>query len=147
MSTLIIIKYTALAVVMALVSYWDFKKKEIPNRVLAAALAAGIAITFVSLDVSEFIRSAIGLGTGALVMLLFYFMSKKSLGFGDVKLAAVMGWYIGAENVISVIFYALAVLVIFGIATVILKKINFKTEIPFAPFMAIGLAINFIFSI
>ena len=69
----------------------------------------------------------------------------KAMGLGDVKLATTMGiWLVFPDMVLSV---ALAFIVgsIVGLTMMGLKKLKFKSNIPFGPFIATGVTLVFFF--
>lgn len=68
-------------------------------------------------------------------------LTKKSLGFGDVKLIAVVGAYLGPENVLAAAFIAAFAAAGFGIIQKIRKKGDLHTEISFGPFIAAGVSL------
>lgn len=79
-----------------------------------------------------------GLAAGLFFFLIAYFLSRKSIGMGDVKLAAVLGWYLG----LSLIWWDLAVGLCFAglycVIQLLRKKLTMKDSIPLVPFLAIG---------
>ena len=60
------------------------------------------------------------------------------MGFGDVKLAVLMGLLLGTEKVLAAIFSAFFFGAIIGIILMINKKKGLKSEIPFGPFLISG---------
>jgi leader peptidase (prepilin peptidase) / N-methyltransferase len=121
----------------------DLDQRIIPNRITGpAALAAVVAI--VALDV-DFLPEALiaGVAAGG-----FFFMAvvlyPRGMGMGDVKLAAVLGLYLG-RAVAPAIFIALVSGVAVGAAVIARKgvKEGRKTAVPFGPFLALGGVIAF----
>ena len=86
--------------------------------------------------------------------LLWFFSRGKWIGFGDAKLALGIGWfvgYIGGPSAIALGFWIGAVV---SVGLLMWSKITQKgvvidrhTEIPFAPFLIIGLALVFFLQI
>ena len=64
------------------------------------------------------------------------------MGFGDVKLAFLMGLLLGLPNVLTALFLAFFFGAIIGIILMVFDKKNLKSEIPFAPFLIIGTLIT-----
>ena len=107
--------------------------------------------------------------SGILVAFPFYLLwlvsSGKWMGFGDAKLALGIGWLLGVGYGFSAIVFAfwigaIVALLIMAVASLlkyiykktkgrvgILHSVKFKTEIPFAPFLIIGLLIVFFFNV
>jgi leader peptidase (prepilin peptidase)/N-methyltransferase len=116
----------------------DLDHRIIPNRLTApAALLA--PVLGLALDPSYVPEQLIaGLGAGG-----FFFaaaaLHRKGMGMGDVKLAGVLGLYLG-RAVVPAVFIALIVGVVVGAA--IIAHVGMargrKTAVPFGPFLAVG---------
>ncbi len=75
-----------------------------------------------------------------------YLVSKgKWMGFGDVKLAFLLGLFLGWPSIVVALFSAFCLGAVAGIALIAFKKKGLKSEVPFAPFLIIGTAIAFFF--
>jgi leader peptidase (prepilin peptidase)/N-methyltransferase len=121
----------------------DLDHRIIPNRITgSAAIAALVAIA--ALD-SDFLVEAIiaGIAGGG-----FFFIAAvlypRGMGMGDVKLAGVLGLYLG-RAVAPAILIALVAGVVVGAAIIARKgaKEGRKTAVPFGPFLAAGGMIAF----
>ena len=60
------------------------------------------------------------------------------MGFGDVKIAVLMGLLLGLPNVLVALFLAFFFGAIIGIILMVFKKKRLKSEIPFGPFLITG---------
>lgn len=71
---------------------------------------------------------------------LFIFLISKGawMGFGDVKLAVLMGLILGFPYILVALFIAFLTGAIIGVALMSLQKKGLKSEIPFGPFLIIG---------
>jgi len=71
------------------------------------------------------------------------------MGFGDAKLVLGIGWFLGLVQGFVALLLAFWLGAIVGIVLLLLKKGSFtiKYEIPFAPFLIIGMALAFFFNI
>jgi leader peptidase (prepilin peptidase)/N-methyltransferase len=116
----------------------DLDHRIIPNKITgAAAVAALIAITALDRD---FLLEAViaGLAGGG-----FFFVAAllypRGMGMGDVKLAGVLGLYLG-RAVAPAILIALVAGVAVGVAVIARKGAveGRKTAVPFGPFLALG---------
>jgi leader peptidase (prepilin peptidase)/N-methyltransferase len=121
----------------------DLEHRIIPNVITApAAVAALVAIATLRSDfLVEAILAALGGGGFFFLAVLFY---PRGMGMGDVKLAAVLGLYLG-RSVAPAILIALVAGVTVG-ALIIAKKgakEGRKTAVPFGPFLALGGVIAF----
>jgi leader peptidase (prepilin peptidase)/N-methyltransferase len=121
----------------------DLELRLIPNLITGpAALAAVVAIA--ALD-TDFLPQALIAGAAAGGFFLVAAMLKPGgMGMGDVKLAGMLGLYLG-RAVAPAIFIALITGVLVG-AVVIARKgasQGRRTKVPFGPFLALGGMIAF----
>jgi leader peptidase (prepilin peptidase)/N-methyltransferase len=116
----------------------DLEHRLIPNRItLPAAVAAVIAA--VILDVSFVPEQLIAGAAAGGFFLLAALAYPRGMGMGDVKLAGMLGLYLG-RAVAPAIFAGLIAGVVVG-AVVIARKgarEGRKTAVPFGPFLALG---------
>jgi len=128
----------ALILIVVPAALIDLEYRIIPNRitVLGAVLALAIGTT---LDpVGEPARLIAGAAAGGL-LLLAALAYPGGMGMGDVKLAAVMGLFLGAA-VAPAILVALLTGVVLGALVIAHKGVRDgrKTAVPFGPFLAAG---------
>lgn len=123
----------------------DWEKGLILNRIVFPAMAAALLISvFFSLFLPEveivpFIgRAFLGGGIGLVLFLLIVLVSRGGMGWGDVKLAALIGLVTG----FPLVFIALLIGVILGgVVAVLLLTLKIKKRkeaIPFGPFLALA---------
>jgi len=90
------------------------------------------------------VQAAIGGGIGLFLFLLIVIISRGGMGWGDVKMAALIGIVTG-----YLVFVALFLAVILGglVAVVLLlfKLRKRKEGIPFAPYLSLGAMITLLF--
>jgi prepilin signal peptidase PulO-like enzyme (type II secretory pathway) len=111
-------------------------------------------VTSLIVDDTPRIRYAIAGGAFYFVFLLVvHLIIPRGMGFGDVKLAAVMGLYVGwlAPSVIGAIsltLYAMMIGFLIGsLAGLVVFAFRRKSRaIPFGPFLAFGTVVVIIFS-
>ena len=133
------VRYMILTVFMVFLGFIDQQKTIIPNKlllfmfVIRAVILAG-EITVKPSYWLDILKSA----GGFLIFLLARIFSRKSVGMGDVKLAAVLGWYLGGSLIWFDIVVSLSLAALYSIVQLILKKLNMKDSIPLAPFFSVG---------
>jgi leader peptidase (prepilin peptidase) / N-methyltransferase len=125
----------ALLVPIALI---DLDHRVIPNKLTGAGSVAALALVGLTApgDLVEHVIAALGAGGFLLLAAVVY---PSGMGMGDVKLAAMMGLFLG-RAVIPAMIVALLAGSIAGI--VVMRREGFaagrKTGIPFGPFLALG---------
>lgn len=122
---------------LAAITLTDLELRIIPNRILAVAAVTGIAIAAVG-DPSSLPERAIAAIAAGGVLFLVALAYPRGMGLGDVKLAAVMGLFLG-RNVAPAILVALLAGVVVGLAMIAREGAAArKRAIPFGPFLALG---------
>ncbi len=82
--------------------------------------------------------AALGGGIGFVIFLLIAIVSRGGMGWGDVKLAALIGLATGFPLVFLSIIMGAILGGIVAVALLIVKKRNLKGTIPFGPFLALA---------
>jgi leader peptidase (prepilin peptidase)/N-methyltransferase len=121
----------------------DLDHRIIPNRITGpAAIAALIAIA--ALDADFLPEAVIAAAAGGGFFLVAAILYPRGMGMGDVKLAGVLGLYLG-RAVGPAILIALLGGVLVGAAIIARKGAaeGRKTAVPFGPFLALGGVIAF----
>ena len=86
--------------------------------------------------------AAIGGASGFVIFLLIALISRGGMGWGDVKLAALIGLATGFPLVFVAIIMAAILGGIVAVALMIAKKRNRRQTIPFGPFLAVAAMIT-----
>lgn len=134
--------FVAISIVLTLI---DLDTHRLPNSiVLPSYLVAGILFTVAAWLTGEW-GLLLGAGVGMAVLYLFYFLLRAArpggMGGGDVKLAGVIGIYLGWLGWGALAVGAFAAFLyggVFGIALMLLRRAGRKTAIPFGPWMILG---------
>jgi leader peptidase (prepilin peptidase)/N-methyltransferase len=116
----------------------DLDHRIIPNRLLAPAAVAGIAIQ-AAVDPGKLPEHLIAAGAAGGFFLLAALAYPRGMGMGDVKLAAVMGLFLG-RSVAPALLVAMLAGTLVGMAVIARKgaREGRKTAVPFGPFLALG---------
>jgi leader peptidase (prepilin peptidase)/N-methyltransferase len=121
----------------------DLDHRIIPNKITGpAAIAALVAIVALDRDfLVESVVAAVAAGGFFLIAAMLY---PRGMGMGDVKLAGVLGLYLG-RAVAPAVLIALIGGVVIGAAVIARKgaKEGRKTAVPFGPFLSLGGLIAF----
>jgi leader peptidase (prepilin peptidase) / N-methyltransferase len=126
---------------LAAITLTDLERRIIPNKILivAAVLGVGIAAASDPGSLPERAISAAGAGGLLFAAALVY---PRGMGMGDVKLAAVMGLFLG-RNVAPAILVALLAGSVVGLAMIARHGAAARKQaIPFGPFLAFGGAVG-----
>lgn len=119
------------------VTITDLERRIIPNKILLVTMVGGLAIAAIFDPSSLPERAIAGVAAGGLLFLaaLIY---PSGMGLGDVKLAAVMGFFLG-RNVAPALLVALIAGSVVGLALIAREGASArKKAIPFGPFLALG---------
>jgi leader peptidase (prepilin peptidase)/N-methyltransferase len=137
--------YLYLAAVGLALALIDLDCKRLPDALtlpsypLAAVLLGGAALA--GSDSGEFVRALLGGVAMFAVYFALCFAYPAGMGFGDVKLAGVLGLYtawLGWGAWAVGLFLGFFLGGVFGIALIAVKKGGRKTAVPFGPFMLLG---------
>jgi leader peptidase (prepilin peptidase)/N-methyltransferase len=115
----------------------DLERRIIPNKILVVAAALGVLIAAVA-DPGGLPERAIAAASAGGLLFLAALAYPRGMGMGDVKLAAMMGLFLG-RNVAPAIFVALLAGSVVGLGMIALYGAQArKRAIPFGPFLALG---------
>jgi leader peptidase (prepilin peptidase)/N-methyltransferase len=127
----------AFCALLVIVTLTDLERRVIPNAVLLVGGAIGIGIAAVGDPGSLPERGAAAVGAGA-ALLCVALAYPRGMGMGDVKLAAVMGLYLG-RAVVPAIVIGCGVGALFGLWLIARHGSEArKRAVPFGPFLALG---------
>ncbi len=151
---------TAIFGIILLISVYDLRHFIIPDSFLIAFFAFSLLYNWIL--ASSFWLLLIHFISGVIVALPFlflFFISKgRWLGFGDVKYIFVIGLFLGLANGVSAVILAFWIGAVFSLGLLALKKVKInlpmfrsgltiKSEIPFGPFLSLGILLAFLFNL
>ncbi|TDT18512.1 type 4 prepilin peptidase 1 [Ilumatobacter fluminis] len=132
------------AALVALV-WIDLREFRLPREITYTAFVLGfIALTVAALvnDEPERIwKSLVGAGIALAIMGLIYLGSRGQMGDGDVRLAPLLGLYLGYLNLGTVpigLFLGFLIGAVVGVVAMAVGSAGRKTALPFGPFLALG---------
>jgi leader peptidase (prepilin peptidase)/N-methyltransferase len=118
----------------------DIGHKLLPDNITLPLLWLGILLAlfdvFVSLEDSVIGAMAGYLSLWSIFMLFKLFTGKEGMGYGDFKLLATLGAWLGWKPLFVVVLTSSLVGSIVGISMILLQKIGRGTQIPFGPYLA-----------
>jgi leader peptidase (prepilin peptidase)/N-methyltransferase len=145
--TALVAAFIALLLVISLID-WDrslvLDKLTVPGTVFAVALAP-IAPWAVEGVVEAWTRAGLGATVGFFAFFPISFLAPRWLGFGDVKLAGLIGAMVGFP-LVGVALWSGVVLGGFVGGVVLASGVRKRGQhIPFAPYLAGGAAFSFLY--
>jgi leader peptidase (prepilin peptidase) / N-methyltransferase len=135
--------YAALISLLITIFFIDLDFQIIPDLLSLSGMVLGLAVS-VRADGIGIVNSLIGLlvGGGALYLIAMFgewIFKKESMGGGDIKMAAMLGAFLGWQKVILIFFGAAGIALVTGIMMMIYSsKFRSSRVIPFGPFLAVA---------
>lgn len=134
--------FAAISIVLTLI---DLDTHRLPNSVvlpsyLVAALLFSVA-AWLTVEWTAFLRAGIGMAMLYLFYAILRLVRPGGMGGGDVKLAGLIGIYLGWLGWGALAVGAFAAFLyggVFGIVLLLLRRAGRKTAIPFGPWMILG---------
>jgi leader peptidase (prepilin peptidase)/N-methyltransferase len=137
LQTLIALGFTWVLIALTLI---DLKKQLLPDNMTLPLLWSGIFFSFFGLF-TDLKSSIIGAMAGYLILWSVYHLfklltKKEGMGFGDFKLLAALGAWVGFSYLPQIILISSVVGAIAGISMLLLGKTKQQQPIPFGPYLA-----------
>jgi leader peptidase (prepilin peptidase)/N-methyltransferase len=128
----------ALVVILVPTALIDLEHRIIPDALMAIGAVVGLALVFVA-DPGHVGTHLIAAAAAAGFFFVVVLVYPRGMGMGDVKLAGLLGLYLGA-SVAPALLVALVTGTVVGVAIMARKGMHEgrKTKIPFGPFLALG---------
>ena len=134
----------ALAVTLVAAAATDLEERIIPNRLMAAGAVLALVLWTVA-DPSRLPENLIAGAAAGGFLLIAALAYPAGMGMGDVKLAAVMGLFLG-RSVGPALFVGFAAGALAGMAIMAARGAAARKQgVPFAPFLALGGIVGLLF--
>ena len=129
------------------ISFIDFSTMLIPDSLSISGIIIGLLL---SMFRGIIVVSCIGAAVGAIYILIIIHIGKAVykkdvMGYGDIKLAAMVGAFVGWDSFLLTILFSSLFGSLFGLVQIKRGKSSMKSLIPYGPFLAIGGFITFLF--
>ena len=129
------------------ISFIDLKTTLIPDSIAIPGIILGLTLSiFRGLALISFI----GAVAGAVLILTIILVGKRVykkevMGYGDIRLAALIGAFAGWAGVLLTIMIGSFLGAVYGLIQIRRGKLTMKSQIPFGPYLAIGGIISFLY--
>lgn len=124
-----------------LIAMMDIRERRIPNAMLLLLLVCVIFGRVVSEQPISLLSMIVGSFSVAFFLLFLSWIRPGCFGLGDVKLMLVMGMHVGFYDIWYAFAMAVICAAIFCIIGLCIKRLTLKSEIPFGPFLCMGIVI------
>jgi leader peptidase (prepilin peptidase)/N-methyltransferase len=121
----------------------DLEHQILPDLITLPGIPLGLLMGML-LPEASLLSSAEGLVLGGGIFYLVALLSRGGMGGGDIKLAAMIGAFLGWQRLLLTIFLATLFGSVVGIPLLVLKLKGRKDPIPFGPFLSLGAFISLI---
>jgi len=134
--------FLAITSFLIVIFVYDLKHFIIPDKVVFPAI---IIALFYNLFRCFYNSSSLCLytlyaafGAAGFFLSIVLISRGKWMGLGDVKLAFLMGLFLGFPKILVALFLAFLIGAIIGIGLILTKRKTFGSEVPFGPFLVTG---------
>lgn len=141
-----------LLLILTLVGYLaavsDLLERKVPNRLILILVGAWVLVMvpqmLIRMDdiLALLLNGLFGFILSGVISLSVYFISRRGLGGGDVKLMAVSGLYLGVQGSLTMLLYGSVLAAVTGGVLILCKKIKASDSIPLVPFLYIGMLLT-----
>jgi leader peptidase (prepilin peptidase) / N-methyltransferase len=131
----------------------DWRTRLLPTRLVLPATGVAILLGLigwaVTRDPDDLVRAFIGLVAVRSFFWVLWWFHSAGMGFGDVRLAALLGFALGYLGVGELVVGAYAGFLVFGLPGLLLAVVRrdralLRSAFPFGPFMLVGALIGIV---
>ena len=134
--------YIILSSALIIIAFIDLNEQIVPDVISLPGIVVGFILSFFVSYIS-FINSALGVVVGGGIILIIgiagsVIFKKEAMGGGDVKLAAMIGAFLGWRYIIISLFLGFFLGALAGIILILSKIKSREDMVPFGPFIVLG---------
>ncbi len=137
--------YLVFFVCLVSISVIDFQRQIIPNYIVYPTIFASIPLLALAAllggDWNRFGHALMGATLAFLALFVIHIIQPSGMGFGDVRLAFVLGLFLGWINlthVLTGLFLGVVLISVVGVLLALLRLKSLQEHIAFGPFLAAG---------
>jgi leader peptidase (prepilin peptidase)/N-methyltransferase len=134
---------TMLCLLLIVIFFIDLKHRIIPDVITLPGIVLGFFFSFF-VESPSVVNSLVGIFVGGVLFYLSavlgeFLFKKESMGGGDIKLAMMLGVFLGWQKILLVLLLSALLGTIVGTTALFFSKNVKETRmIPFGPFLALG---------
>lgn len=140
--TITFVAYSILASLLLTISVIDWNLQIIPDKLIVFGFVIGFIYKVVGMlhyNVSVSVLNSIeGLLIGGGFFLLISMLSNGGMGGGDIKLIAMLGFWLGWQGTLLIIILSFGLGGIIALLLIVLRLKVYKNVISFSPFISIA---------
>ncbi|MFC2074674.1 prepilin peptidase [Bdellovibrionota bacterium] len=134
---------------LVVIIFIDLRHRIIPNVITFPGVVIGLIGSATVLEHS-FLDGLLGAFLGGFLFwfvgqIYFWVTKRVGLGGGDIKLMAVVGAFLGFQNMVLTLGLSSIMGALFGVYLIIIKRKSSQYALPFGPFIAAGAMIALFF--
>jgi leader peptidase (prepilin peptidase)/N-methyltransferase len=134
--------YIILSSALIIIAFIDLNEQIVPDIISLPGIVVGFILSFFVPYIS-FINSALGVLVGGGIILIIglagsVIFKKEAMGGGDVKLAAMIGAFLGWRYIMISLFLGFFLGALAGIFLILSKIKSREDTVPFGPFIVLG---------
>lgn len=137
--------YLFLVALLVVLSFVDLATKTLPRRLVQVGMAVGIVVLApigaLGGQPARLLWATVGAVVAYFVLTALHLAARGGFGYGDVRLGAMLGWYLAWQGLRYVplgLFLAFMLSALTGVALMAAGRVGRRTAIPFGPFLALG---------
>ena len=115
--------------------YTDCKEQLLYDEVSTLLMVTGIVYAYYFSNMWDAVQGAM---VSVAIMLIIYWVSRGGMGFGDVKLAFVLGVWLGLEQSLLCLLLAFILGGVVGVFLLLTGIKSRKDAIPFGPYLCVS---------
>lgn len=127
------------------ISVIDSQRQIIPNYIVYPTIFASIPLLALAAlaegEWDRFGHAMLGATLAWLALFVIHMISPGGMGFGDVRLAFVLGLFLGwisLSHVVTGLFLGVVIISVVGVVLAVLRLRSLQEHIAFGPFLAVG---------
>ena len=134
---------------LIVIFFVDLRHQIIPDEMIIVGVAASLILNLLNTQLPihpithlpNYLFSAAS--AAGFFFLLYWITKKRGMGFGDVKLALLMGLFLGYPKIISALYIAFLTGAFLSVMLILTGKKRFGQTIPFGPFLVLGTLVSY----